>query len=321
MPLGVGVRPRRLAAADRPGQRVAGDPPAVPRHEELRRGAEEGAVGHREREDRAVGLVRPQAAQDGGEGEIPAQLGGHTAGQDDLVELGAGRVHGGHRPGHQLAVAGTREGRGESGDRHIGRRTGVGRAIAGRAIGRPAAVAVLPDHRVEQLVGRGQGQVEGPHGRGPSMCGPVGLAPDTHGEAGDDEVALEGGEEGEGAQGHDPRARTLHRVVAGDGREEGGGVPGLHQDGGAPPHQGEPGPVEEHGRAAVELQGVGTVVQRHRAGVQVGAGHGGVTAVMARSWRGTADPGGKEELAESSREGVDTDTGVARLAQHAAQNR
>ena len=119
-------------------------------------------------------------------------------------------------------------------------------------------------------------------------------------------------EEGEGAQGHDPRARTPHGVVAGDGRQERGGLPGLHQDGGAPAHQRESGPVEEDGRAAVELQGVGTVVQRHRAGVQVGDGHRG---------RGPADPGGEEELAESSREGADTDTGVARLAQHAAQHR
>gem|GEM_PF-6605653 len=109
------------------------------------------------------------------------------------------------------------------------------------------------------------------------MGGPVGIPGDAHREAGHDDVAGQWGEEGEGAQGHHARAGALHLVVTGDRGQDGRRFARLHQEGGAPADQGQAGPVEERGRAAVELQGVGAVVEGDGARVQArladGLGH------------------------------------------------
>ena len=60
----------------------------------------------------------------------------------------------------------------------------------------PVDPAVLPDHRVEQLVGLGEWQVGRPDGGGPAVGGAVGIDGDPHGEAGHDQMARERLEKG-----------------------------------------------------------------------------------------------------------------------------
>jgi hypothetical protein len=111
----------------------------------------------------------------------------------------------------------------------------------------------------------------------------VGVAPDAHGEAGNDEVTAHGGIEGERPQCHHARTGSSHGVVAGDGGQDVRGVGRIQQHGGAPADQGQTGSVEEHGRTAVELQGVGSVFQRHRPRMEVHVGHG--RAVSRSGWQ------------------------------------
>ena len=152
--------------------------------------------------------------------------------------------------------------------------------------------AVLPDHRVEELVGLGQRRVGRPDRGGPAPGDAVGVARDPHGEAGDHEVPGHGVVER--AARRAPRARTRGSAR----RRRRGWPPGprrprrLDELRRAPADQGEPGAVEEHGRAAVELQGVGPVLERHGARVE-------------RRRHGSAGPGGDHELAEAARQGSD----------------
>ncbi len=89
--------------------------------------------------------------------------------------------------------------------------------------------------------------------------------------------------EGQGSERHRARAQSAHGVLGRDGGEHGVGLVGLHQAGGAPADQGQAGAVEEDGGAAVELQGVGPVGQRDRAGVEP-LGHGVPVRVARTSW-------------------------------------
>ena len=111
----------------------------------------------------------------------------------------------------------------------------------------------------------------------------VGIAGDAHGEAGHDEDPRHGIDEGQGSQRHYTRTRATDGVVAGDGGQTFGGLGRLDQLRGAPTDQGEPGPVEEDGGAPVELEGVGSILQRHAAGVELVV-HVIPVRVAMRSW-------------------------------------
>ncbi len=100
-----------------------------------------------------------------------------------------------------------------------------------------------------------------------------------------DEVPRHGALEGERAEGHHARAGAPDRVVARDGRQCGGGLVRGDELCRAPADQRQAGAVEEHGRAAVELQRVGPVVERHAAGVERSlAAHGVPARVATTSW-------------------------------------
>ena len=244
--------------------------------------------------------MRPQPAQDGRQGEGAVQFGRHAAGEDDLVQRGVRGPHDGDGAGDHVLVLRPGEVRRErrDGDVPAGGRLGPG--------------AVLPYDGVEQLLGRRQGQVGRADRGGPAMGGAVGLLGDAHGEAGDDEMALAGVEEGERPQRHHARARALHGVVTGDGGQDALRLVRLHQQRGTPSDQREPGAVEQNRGAAVELERIGPVLEGDGAGVQAGVAH-----------RGAGAPGssGVDELAQPSRQGADADTGVAGLGQHAAEHR
>ena len=168
--------------------------------------------------------------------------------------------------------------------------------------------AVLPDDGVEELVGVGQRLVGRPDRGGPAPGDAVGVAGDPHGEARDHEVPGHGVGEGERAERDDARAEAADRVVARDGGERRRGVARLDQLGRAPADQGQAGPVEEHGGAAVELQGVGPVLERHGARVE------------RRPSRRAPRAGGDDELAQAAGERADADGGEAGVEQHPAQD-
>ncbi len=86
-------------------------------------------------------------------------------------------------------------------------------------------------------------------------------------------MALAGGEEGERPQRHHARARALHGIVTGDGRQDALRLVRLHQQRGTPSDQGEPGAVEQNGGATVELERIGPVLEGDGAGVQAGVAH------------------------------------------------
>ena len=116
----------------------------------------------------------------------------------------------------------------------------------------------------------------------------VGLAGDAHGEAGDDEMALAG----RTRKGSAPSATTPEpgrRTASSQGMaaRTPAASSASTRSGGAPADQREPGPVEEHGRAAVELERIGPVLEGDGAGVQPGSGHGAraqPVRVAKRSW-------------------------------------
>ena len=266
--LRVGVRPRGGTARNGPRQGMGRDARPVTRHQKLGRGAEEDAVGHRHGKDGAVRLPGAQPPQHGREVERIMQCHGEGAGEDDLFQGGSRDAHGGDRAGDDVAVV-----RGRHGARQERRAGGAGRHGTGLVAGLGRG-AVLPDDGVEQVVRGRQRNVVGSDRRRPPPRLPVGVDVDAHGEAGDDELPGVHRLEGERAERQHATAGPSHLVVTGDGTEHGGRLAHADEARGAPPHQGEPGPVEEHGRAAVELQRVRPVVERDGAGVQPGPGHG-----------------------------------------------
>ena len=203
-------------------------------------------------------------------GSGPVKGGREWAGQHHLLERGSVRVHVRHGPSHQVGVAVGIEVRAEAGHGHL-----VGSVVR--------TGPVLPDHGVEELVGVGQRRVAGPYRGGPTVHGAVGIGADAHGEAGHDQGTVEGVDEGQGAERHHARSGPLHQVVAVDGGQDPGGSRRRHQLCRAPADQGQSGAVEQHRRAAVELQGVGPVVERDGAGVQALV-HGVPARVAMTSW-------------------------------------
>ena len=183
------------------------------------------------------------------------------------VTGGTGRPCAGWRPGAPMAATASAHHGAVARRGHGG--SPVSPLMARRRAGAGGRRAVLPDDRVEELVGVGQRRRRPGRPRWPSGGStPSASRGDAHGEAGDDELAREGVGEGERPERHHARARAPHGVVTGDG---GQGAPPPRRPGPAgraPADQGQPGAVEEHGGAAVELQGVGPVLERHGAGVQ-----------------------------------------------------
>ena len=157
--------------------------------------------------------------------------------------------------GHQGAVARRGHGRGEA------RHAGVGVDVGGGA--------VLPDDRVEELVGLRAARVSA----GPTAVAQRRVTPSASREIpmvkrGMTRCPAMASTKGSAPSATAPDPRQPHRVVAGDGRQRRGGIVRRDQLRGAPADQGQPGAVEEHGGAAVELQRVGPVLERHGAGVE-----------------------------------------------------
>ena len=180
--------------------------------------------------------------------------------QHHLAQGGSGSVHLPDGVGHHGGVALGGHGGGHAGD--------PGHAAFG---GLRRGGAVLPDDGVEELVGVGQGEVGRPDRGRPTPGHAVGVARGPHGEARHDEIPAERVGERERPQGDGSRPQGLHGVLARDGGQGGRRLGGGDEQRRAPAHQRQPGPVEEHGRAAIELQRVGPVLERDGAGVQRGA--------------------------------------------------
>ena len=207
-----------------------------------------------------LGSPGTQPAQGGREGERAAEVHLHRPGQDHFAQGGPRLRHRRDGVGDHGRVARRVHGSAQVGHAHCrGRCRGLGRRGA-----------VLPDDGVEELVGVGQRHVGRPDRGGPAPRHPVGVARGPHGEARHDDMATEGVAERQRAEGDGPRPQRGDLVVARDGGECGRRLAGGDEQGGAPPHQRQTGPVEEHRRAAVELQRVRPVLERNGAGVQRG---------------------------------------------------
>ena len=114
--------------------------------------------------------------------------------------------------------------------------------------------------------------------------------------------------EGQRAQRDDARAEAVDGVIAGDGGQRGVGFGRFDEVRRAPADQRQPRAVEEHGRAGVELQGVGAELERHAACVEARGGHvaGVPERVATMSWlrppaRGRMPTRGEAGVAQQGR--------------------
>ena len=135
-------------------------------------------------------------------------------------------------------------------------------------------------------LGGWQRRVCGTDRSGPAAGDAVGVSRDPHREAGNDEQPGHGAGERQRSQRHDARAEAVDGVIARDGCQSSGGVARFDELCRAPADQREPRAVEEHGRACVELQGVGPELERHAACVEARGGHvaGVPERVATMSW-------------------------------------